>query len=113
MSGERRFQPRRSFIFAPGIRPDMFPKALASGTDIVCIDLEDAIAPQHKAEAREKTLALFQEPQADDGVELSPAPERVVPLREVAQVARGHRVGRGARPLLPEPVMGFFEQAQA
>jgi len=66
---ERRFQPRRSFIFAPGIRPDMFPKALASGTDIVCIDLEDAIAPQHKAEARAKTLALFAEPQADDGVE--------------------------------------------
>ncbi len=64
-----RFQPRRSFIFAPGIRPDMFPKALASGADIVCIDLEDAIAPEHKAEAREKTLALFEEPQADDGVE--------------------------------------------
>ena len=64
-----RFQPRRSFIFAPGIRPDMFPKALASGADIVCIDLEDAIAPEHKAEARAKTLALFEEPQADDGVE--------------------------------------------
>ena len=47
----------------------MFPKALASGADIVCIDLEDAIAPKHKAEARAKTLALFQEPQADDGVE--------------------------------------------
>ncbi|MDP6709704.1 MAG: CoA ester lyase, partial [Alphaproteobacteria bacterium] len=60
---------RRSFIFAPGIRPDMFPKALASGADIVCIDLEDAIAPEHKAEAREKTLALFETPQADDGVE--------------------------------------------
>ena len=66
---DRRFQPRRSFIFAPGIRPDMFPKALASGADMVCIDLEDAIAPQHKADAREKTLALFHEPQADDGVE--------------------------------------------
>ncbi len=63
------FQPRRSFIFAPGIRPDMFPKALASGADIVCIDLEDAIAPEHKAEARAKTLALFEEVQADDGVE--------------------------------------------
>ncbi len=63
------YQPRRSFIFAPGTRPDMFPKALASGADIVCVDLEDAIAPQHKDEARDKTLALFHEPQADDGVE--------------------------------------------
>ena len=69
MSETRAFQPRRSFIFAPGIRPEMFPKALASGADIVCIDLEDAIAPRQKAEARAKTLALFQAPQADDGVE--------------------------------------------
>ena len=48
---ERRFQARRSFIFAPGTNPDMFPKALASGADMVCIDLEDAIAPRHKDEA--------------------------------------------------------------
>jgi (S)-citramalyl-CoA lyase len=47
----------------------MFPKALTTGSDIVCIDLEDAIAPQHKQIARDKTLALFTEPQADDGVE--------------------------------------------
>jgi citrate lyase beta subunit len=62
-------QPRRSFIFAPGTRPDMFPKALKSGADIVCVDLEDAIAPQDKEAARAKTLALFAEPQADDGIE--------------------------------------------
>ncbi|BBK38076.1 CoA ester lyase [Allostella sp. ATCC 35155] len=48
---------RRSFIFAPGNRPDMFPKALACGTDIVCVDLEDAIAPQDKAEARRLAFA--------------------------------------------------------
>jgi len=66
---ERVIRPRRSFIFSPGLRPDMFPKALASGTDIVCVELEDGIAPKDKAEAREKGLALFREPQADDGVE--------------------------------------------
>ena len=66
---ESTFQPRRSLIFAPGNQPEMFPKALGTGSDIVCVDLEDAIAPQHKAEAREKTLALFREPQAADGVE--------------------------------------------
>ncbi len=63
------FQARRSFIFAPGYQPEMYPKALKTGADIVCIDLEDAIAPQHKDISRERTLALFAEPQADDGVE--------------------------------------------
>ncbi len=62
-------QPRRSLIFVPGLRPDMFPKALATGADIVCIDLEDAIAPEGKDEARDRTLALLAETQADDGVE--------------------------------------------
>jgi (S)-citramalyl-CoA lyase len=62
-------RPRRSFIFTPGLRPDMFPKALASGTDIVCIELEDGIAPKDKEQARASALALFETPQADDGVE--------------------------------------------
>lgn len=68
MSG-RVIRPRRSFIFSPGLRPDMYPKALKSGTDIVCVELEDGIAPKDKDEARSKGLALFAEPQADDGVE--------------------------------------------
>lgn len=62
-------RPRRSFIFSPGLRPEMFPKALASATDIVCVELEDGIAPKDKDEARRKALALFAETQADDGVE--------------------------------------------
>ncbi|MGB1160027.1 MAG: HpcH/HpaI aldolase/citrate lyase family protein [Alphaproteobacteria bacterium] len=60
---------RRSFIFTPGLRPEMYPKALKSGADMVCVELEDGIAPKDKAEARSKALALFAEPQADDGVE--------------------------------------------
>mgnify|MGYP001800174119 CR=1 FL=1 len=66
---DRIARPRRSFIFAPGLRSDMFPKALASGADIVCVELEDGIAPKDKAEARAKTLALFETAQVDDGVE--------------------------------------------
>ena len=62
-------QPRRSFIFSPGLRPDMFPKALASGADIVCVELEDGVAPKDKDEARASAMALFETPQADDGVE--------------------------------------------
>jgi citrate lyase beta subunit len=63
------FQPRRSLIFAPGDKSEMFPKALRTGADIVCVDLEDAVAPQHKAAARERTLALFDQQPTAPGVE--------------------------------------------
>ena len=66
---ERKMQPRRSFIFAPGLKPALFPKALASGADIVCVELEDGVAPKDKALARANVIAMFAEPQADDGVE--------------------------------------------
>ena len=62
-------RPRRSFIFAPGNKPDMFPKAMATGADIMCIDLEDAIAPQHKEQARAATLDWFATAELDDAVE--------------------------------------------
>ena len=77
--GRREPRPRRSFIFTPGLRPDMFPKALASGTDIVCVELEDGIAPKDKEEARRNALALFETPQADDGV------ERIVRINSVRE----------------------------
>ena len=60
---------RRSFIFVPGLRPEMYPKALKSGVDMVCVELEDGIAPKDKSEARRAALALFETPQADDNVE--------------------------------------------
>jgi citrate lyase subunit beta/citryl-CoA lyase len=45
--------PPRSYLFVPAHRPDRFDKALASGADAVILDLEDAVAPQEKARARE------------------------------------------------------------
>lgn len=62
-------QPRRSFIFSPGLNAAMYPKAVASGADIVCIELEDGIAPHDKAEARRIGLSLFAETPPEDGVE--------------------------------------------
>ena len=47
----------------------MFPKAISSGADIVCVELEDGIAPKDKDAARTHALQLFETPQADDGVE--------------------------------------------
>ena len=68
-TSQTRLQPRRSFIFSPGLRPDMYPKALASGADIVCVELEDGIAPKDKAQARTSGLGLFEHAQADDETE--------------------------------------------
>jgi citrate lyase subunit beta / citryl-CoA lyase len=39
-------------LFVPGDRPDRFTKAVHSGADAVIIDLEDAVAPERKADAR-------------------------------------------------------------
>ena len=61
--------PRRSLIFMPGNRPTLFPKALESGADIVCVDLEDAIAPQDKEEARANTFPLFADHDTGQGPE--------------------------------------------
>lgn len=54
-------RPRRSLLFVPGLRPDRYQKALDAGADIVCIDLEDAVAGPRKAEARELTMPLFRD----------------------------------------------------
>jgi len=43
----------------PGLRPDRFVKALDSGADIVCVDMEDAVARGRKDEGRALTLPLF------------------------------------------------------
>jgi citrate lyase subunit beta/citryl-CoA lyase len=46
-----------SYLFVPGDRPDRFAKATAAGADAVIIDLEDAVAPDAKAAAREHIRA--------------------------------------------------------
>lgn len=44
----------RSYLFVPADRPERFHKALGAGTDAVIVDLEDAVAPQAKAQARDR-----------------------------------------------------------
>ena len=66
---KKKFQSRRSFLFTPGIRPELFPKALKSGADIVCVELEDGIAPKDKDEARKKTLSLFEHKMENKNIE--------------------------------------------
>jgi citrate lyase beta subunit len=52
-------RPRRSLLFVPGLRPELIAKADAAGPDLVCVDLEDAVAPDLKAQARAATFAAL------------------------------------------------------
>lgn len=51
-----RLHEARVVLFVPGTRPDRIPKALSSGADAVVVDLEDAVAPAHKGEARQHAV---------------------------------------------------------
>ena len=42
----------RSMLYVPASRPDMIEKAARSAADAVCIDLEDAVAPDQKESSR-------------------------------------------------------------
>jgi citrate lyase subunit beta/citryl-CoA lyase len=49
----------RAYLFVPADRPERFAKARASGADVVIVDLEDAVAPEGKARARDALAAAL------------------------------------------------------
>lgn len=49
----------RSFLFLPADRLERLPKALGSGAHAVVVDLEDAVAPEHKTAAREALVTQW------------------------------------------------------
>ena len=48
-----------AYLFVPADRPERFAKARASGADAVIVDLEDAVAPEAKASARDALAAAL------------------------------------------------------
>lgn len=59
----RRMPPRlyRSKLFVPGSRPALFAKAAAGAADVVCLDLEDSVAPADKERARDDLVAALKD----------------------------------------------------
>ncbi|MEL6335055.1 MAG: CoA ester lyase [Pseudomonadota bacterium] len=49
-------RPNRCQLFGPGSRPALFEKMAASAADVVNLDLEDAVAPDDKLEARKNII---------------------------------------------------------
>jgi citrate lyase subunit beta/citryl-CoA lyase len=60
----------RSFLFVPGTRTNLLPKAIATGADAIILDLEDSVPPAQKEEARTLVSA-----------ELANSPQRLTFLR--------------------------------
>ena len=53
MTADARLRPRRSCLYVPGDKARALEKASALPADVLILDLEDAVAPDAKAEARE------------------------------------------------------------
>ena len=61
---KKRIREARTFLFVPGDQPDRILKALKTVSDLVVIDLEDAVRPESKLRAR---TALELSPRIVDG----------------------------------------------
>ena len=83
----------RSLLFVPGDRPDRMEKALGAGADALILDLEDAVAPAAKSEAR-RAVARFlaANPSAPIWVRINPidGPEA---QKDLDAVVRSHPDG--------------------
>lgn len=55
----------RSYLYVPGDRPDRLAGALTRGADALIADLEDAVAPARKRQAREQVRAWLDADPAD------------------------------------------------
>ena len=70
MSKIKKIFSRRSFIFTPPLKINMFDKAVKSGVDIVCLELEDGIAPSDKPIARQNALKIINKKKDYNNIEV-------------------------------------------
>lgn len=86
--------PRRCLLFVPGSRPERFAKAVATGADQVCIDLEDAVAPGDKETARAAVIEFLAQAQAggnEIGLRVNPVSSELGKADLAALAAAGVR----------------------
>ncbi|ELZ47465.1 HpcH/HpaI aldolase [Halorubrum coriense DSM 10284] len=61
---------RRSLLFSPGDSPELMRKAPGAGADVICFDLEDAVVPGRKDEARAAVREVLADPAFDPDAEV-------------------------------------------
>lgn len=79
----------RTLLFVPGDRPERFARAAASGAGGVLVDLEDAVAPEAKARARDAAVAWLA---AHDGYLRINATDTLWHDEDVAALAAARRL---------------------
>ncbi|MEJ8839594.1 HpcH/HpaI aldolase/citrate lyase family protein [Ramlibacter sp. AN1133] len=62
----------RSYLFVPGDRPERFDKAVATGAHAVILDLEDAVTPERKVQARQAIAQWLAQTSARAFVRVNP-----------------------------------------
>lgn len=108
-------------LYVPGDRPDRFDKAVATGAELVILDLEDAVAPTGKAAARDAVAAWLSSARVDCVLQVrvnEGAPEDLAALRgltgfevRLPKVESPSQVDRVAEALPGLPVTALFESA--
>jgi citrate lyase beta subunit len=94
----------RSVLFCPASRPERFAKALASGADAVCLDLEDGVGPDAKEAAR-AALERFLSERGDAMDAARRAPAVIVRVNDPRTPTGAADVRMLARSPLPRGVM--------
>ena len=70
-------------LFVPGAKPERFAKALASGADCVCIDLEDSVPPEGKGKPGGDITGTARTEVVAELVRAGVGVDRVVPRRRL------------------------------
>lgn len=91
-------------LYVPADRPDRIAKAFASDADVVIVDLEDAVHPQHKDQARDAAVEQLVHLMADHGAASGGPGERGVQVRINPHGSRWHEKDLEAVRSLPAAV---------
>jgi citrate lyase subunit beta/citryl-CoA lyase len=108
-------------LYVPGNRPDRFGKAVATGADLVILDLEDAVPPADKATARAAVVSWLRTARVDCVLQVrvnEGDPDDLAALRgltgfevRLPKVESPDQVNQVAAALPDVPVTALFESA--
>ncbi|ELZ20493.1 HpcH/HpaI aldolase/citrate lyase family protein [Natrinema limicola] len=82
---------RRSVLFSPGDKPDLMRKAAMGNADVVVFDLEDAVAPADKRNAREAVREVLDEIDPDCEVAVRVNPIGLGAMTDLEAILEGSR----------------------
>ncbi|MFD1562308.1 HpcH/HpaI aldolase/citrate lyase family protein [Haloarchaeobius amylolyticus] len=82
---------RRSVLFSPGDKPELMRKAAMGDADVVVFDLEDAVAPGDKGQAREAVREVLDETDPDCEVAVRVNPIGLGAMADLEAILEGPR----------------------